>query len=115
MSNREQDYIASLSYLYDAPSPPSQRATPEFKTIKPLQQQILELMRSLPVHQRNRPWGMAELVSRLQGKYRARPHAQEVGRALQQLGWRRERRWTRGWDGARVWLPFETGKSDRGA
>jgi hypothetical protein len=72
---------------------------------KPLAEQIEELMRSLPPSLRDRPWSMAELVSRLQGKYRDRPHPQHVGIALAHLGWHRERRWGKGYDGARIWLP----------
>jgi len=72
---------------------------------KPLTEQIKELMRSLPPSLRDRPWSMAELTSRLQGRYRDRPHAQHVGIALKQLGWHRERRWGQGYGGVRVWLP----------
>ena len=72
---------------------------------KPLTEQITELMQSLPPAMRDRPWTMSELTSRLQGKYRARPHPQMVGMALRTLGWRRVRSYGRGFDGARVWLP----------
>ncbi len=72
---------------------------------KPLTEQISELMLTLPPQLRDRPWSMAELVARLTGKYRDRPHTQHVGMALRQLGWRRERRWGRGYDGVRVWSP----------
>jgi hypothetical protein len=72
---------------------------------KPLNEQIVELMRTLPPQLRDRPWSIAELVNRLQGKYRDRPHTQHIGIALRQLGWRRERRWGQGFDGARVWIP----------
>ncbi len=115
MSNRENDYIASLAYHCDAPAAHEQKVVPAAKSVKPLQQQITELMLSMPPQQRDRAWSMAELVQRLGGKYRARPHAQEVGQALQQLGWLKERRWARGWDGARVWLPVAPGATDRGA
>jgi transposase len=75
------------------------------KRVKPLDQQITELMNTLPAQLRNRPWSMAELVQRLTGKYRARPHPQQVGDALRRLGWKRERRWGKGFDGVRVWVP----------
>jgi hypothetical protein len=74
------------------------------KCAKPLDDQITELMRSLPPLLRDRPWTMAELVHRLEGKYRDRPHGQQVGQALLRLGWRRERRWSNGFNGVRVWL-----------
>ena len=72
---------------------------------KPLTEQIEELMRTLPPQLRVRPWSMAELVVRLQGKYRDRPHTQHVGIALKQLGWTRIRLYGKGYDGARLWLP----------
>jgi hypothetical protein len=70
----------------------------------PLDAQILDLMRALPPQVRQRPWSMAELVQRLAGKYRERPHAQQVGDALRRLGWRRVRLWKGGADGLRVWV-----------
>lgn len=72
---------------------------------KPLTEQIEELIRTIPPSMRDRPWSMRDLVSRLQGKFCERPHTQHVGIALRQLGWRRERRWAEGFDGARVWVP----------
>jgi len=70
---------------------------------KPPTEQIEELMASLPPAVRDRPWTMAELTNRLQGKYRDRPHPQMVGMALRALGWRRVRLYGKGFDGARVW------------
>ena len=75
------------------------------KSVKSLDDQITELMRTLPPQMRNRPWSMQELVQRLTGKYRDRPHGQQIGSALRRLGWLRERRYGPGYDGVRVWLP----------
>ena len=72
---------------------------------KPLTEQIENLMRTLPPQLRDRPWSMAELVSRLQGKYRDRPHTQHVGIALRQLQWKRLRLYSNGYDGVRLWVP----------
>jgi hypothetical protein len=103
MNDDLKRYLATLTYAYEAPtSAPSPPVIS--KQVKPLDQQITELMASMPRHARNRPWSMAELVQRLQGKYRDRPHGQQVGQALLKLGWNKQRRWERGWDGARVWL-----------
>lgn len=77
----------------------------QVKRTKPLTDQINELMATIPHALRNRPWTMAELVTRLSGRYNDRPHAQHVGEALRKLGWRRERRWSDGFDGQRVWVP----------
>ncbi len=73
--------------------------------IKSLTEQIEELMISLPPQILNRPWSMTELVLRLNGKYRDRPHAQHVGDALRKLGWKRDRYWIKGYDGVRLWIP----------
>jgi hypothetical protein len=75
------------------------------KRPKPLEDQIVELMRTLPPQLRDRPWSMADLVTRLTGKYRERPAAQCVSAALLRLGWRKERRYGQGFGGVRVWLP----------
>ena len=66
---------------------------------KPLTEQIIELMASLPPQLRDRPWNMAELTSRLQGKYRARPHPQMAGTALRTLGWNRVSLYGKGYVG----------------
>jgi hypothetical protein len=81
------------------------QALKQIKRTKPLEDQITELMRTLPPELRNRPWSMAELVNQLTGKYRDRPHPQQVGQALRRLGWQRERRWENSYDGVRIWLP----------
>ena len=72
---------------------------------KPLTDQIIDLMKSTPPQLLNRPWSMAELVARLDGKYRDRPHAQNVGQALRIIGWNYRRYWSKGYNGVRVWLP----------
>jgi transposase len=72
---------------------------------KPLTEQIIELMKSTPPQLLNRPWSMAELVARLDGKYQDRPHAQNVGQALRIIGWNYRRYWTKGFNGARLWTP----------
>ena len=76
---------------------------PRVLSAKPLRQQIEELMRSLSPAQRNRPWSMDELVTRLEGRYRARPHPMNVGQALTALGWASVRDWTRDGGGKRYW------------
>jgi hypothetical protein len=73
---------------------------------KPLDQQIEELMRSLPPAQRDRPWSMDELVIRLKGRYRRHPHAKDVGAALRRLGWQQRRDWSVEGAGRRIWAYF---------
>ena len=74
---------------------------------KPLAQQIQELMLSLPPIQRDRPWSMEELVTRLQGRYGAQPHPMQVGHALRTLGFVRRRDWTKNGEGRRYWELIE--------
>ena len=82
------------------------RAT-QVRNAQPLKEQITELMHTLPPQLLNRPWSMSDLVLKLNGKYRDRPHAKQVGEALKQLGWRRVRYWCKGYDGVRLWIPPE--------
>lgn len=79
-------------------------ATNTNKTYTPLVQQISALVNSLPSNLVNRPWSMSEFVSRLEGKYKARPHPQKVAEALKILGWKRVRFWRKGYDGVRLWF-----------
>ena len=82
----------------------------QVRNAQPLKEQITELMHTLPRQLLNRPWSMSDLVLRLNGKYRDKPHAKQVGEALRALGWKRVRYWCIGYDGARLWLPPECKK-----
>ena len=70
---------------------------------KPLTEQIVELMRSLPPAQRDRPWSMEEFLVRLLSRSGRRPHPMYVGQALREIGWVSKRDWTRDGGGRRVW------------
>ena len=72
--------------------------------LTPLTDQIEDLMASLPPAQRDRDWAMADLVGRLQGRYRDRPHPANVGQALRALGWAQQRDWSAAGGGRRVWV-----------
>ena len=73
--------------------------------IKPLELQIAELIKSLPSQLLNRPWSMSEFVARFDGKYRENPHPQMIGQCLKSLGWKSVRKFSKGFDGVRLWLP----------
>ena len=76
-------YVRSLQADQQAKAAQTIAATPATpKVVKGLDQQITELMRSLPPAVRDRPWALQDLVNRLEGRYRQRPHAQGVGQAL---------------------------------
>ena len=72
--------------------------------LKPLTEQITELMLSLPPAQRDRPWSIVDLQGRLQGRYKDRPSLGNIGEALRARGWTRRRDWTRNVGARRVWL-----------
>ncbi len=75
----------------------------ERRHVKPLVEQIEALMASLPPALRDRPWSMADLTNRLQGKYRDHPHPQNVGQALRILGFKRIRAYG-DFEGVRLWI-----------
>lgn len=75
------------------------------KSVKSLDQQLTELLRSLPPALRDRPWSIQDLVNRLEGRYRQRPHAQGVGQALRRLGWSRIRPGDASGGERRMWVP----------
>ena len=76
-----------------------------FVTHRPLTQQINELMLSLPDGIKNNPWSMKQMLLHLNGKFKERPHAQEVGEALLKLGWTPKRLWGKNFQGRRLWFP----------
>lgn len=70
----------------------------------PLIAQLERLVRTVPSGELRRPWHMDEFVSRLEGKYRERPHPRWVGKALREIGWSQQRLWSAEWCGRRVWI-----------
>jgi hypothetical protein len=72
---------------------------------KPLEQQLIELLRTLSPDQLYRHWTMEDFVMRLKGRFRDRPHPQKVGEALRKLGWQRRRVYGAQGDGKRYWFP----------
>jgi hypothetical protein len=84
-------------------SPRKRQADTRIQCEVPLTDQINALMRSLPPAQRDRPWSVAELVARLNGRFKARPSHGDVGVALRALGWTRTRDWSHDGGGRRVW------------
>lgn len=87
----------------EAASAKRQGADPRVLCDKPLTDQILELLATLPSVQRDRPWSMEQMVALLHGKFSARPHAMNVGRAMRVLGWERRRDYTIIGGGRRMW------------
>ena len=72
---------------------------------RPIEEQIIMLIRSLPETERSRNWTMNDLVLQLYGKYNQRPHPMHVGKALRRLGWKKVRDWSAAGEGRRFWSP----------
>lgn len=83
-----------------APDPPKPNS---LRPVKPLDVQITEFMATLPPAQRDRKWSMAEFVSRLEGRYRDKPHPQMIGESLRRLGWSTMRDYSNAGGGRRFW------------
>jgi hypothetical protein len=98
-------YIQSLERERLAALEAKPKTTAAVAGAKPLDQQIVELMRSTAPAARSRPWSIKELVARVEGKTKERPHAQAVGQALRRLGWSRVRPFDSAGQGQRLWLP----------
>lgn len=98
-------YIMNLERERLAALEAKPKSTPIVAASKPLDQQIVELMRSMAPAARKRPWSIKELVAQLEGKTKARPHASAVGQALRRLGWSRVRPFDASGEGKRLWLP----------
>jgi tRNA(Ile)-lysidine synthase TilS/MesJ len=92
---REQAKESAAAELQTSMQPP----------VKPLEQQIVEFFRSLSNTQISRPWSLREITLQLEGKYRDRPHPQQVGEILRKLGWQRRRLYGAEWAGKRYWFP----------
>ena len=69
----------------------------------PLENQITELMRTLPNAQKLRPWSMEEFAALLRGKFQQRPAYWKVATALRKLGWAYQRLWGE-YGGRRFWI-----------
>jgi hypothetical protein len=94
--NLERERLAALT------ADPKPTAT--VADVKPLDQQIVELMRSMAPAVRDHPFAIKTLVAQLEGKTKARPHASAVGQALRRLGWSRVRPFDSSGQGQRLWI-----------
>lgn len=95
-------YIQALREVADAQARSGSKGASR-PCAKPLTAQLEAFLRTLPPAQRDRRWSIDEFVCRLEGKYRDRPHAADVGRALRALGWIRVRDCSRTGGGKRYW------------
>jgi hypothetical protein len=80
----------------EATSPPS---------VKSLEQQLIEHLRTIPLSQAKQPVHMPDLVLHLVGKHRQNPHPQLVAVELRKLGFERRRLYGAEFEGKRYWFP----------
>lgn len=93
-------YMEQLRRQSDNKKPVTKTTKEEYT---PLEEQITLLMSTLPLSMQQRNWSMSDLMGRLHGKFRAKPHAMKVAEALRKLGWTCRRDYSRAGGGARVW------------
>jgi hypothetical protein len=105
MLHRYRHELIAIRESVQRPPRHSPGAPGPLQSAVPLTDQINALMRSLPPAQRDRPWSVAELAARLNGRFKARPSHGDVGVALRALGWTRTRDWSHDGGGRRVWCP----------
>ena len=74
-------------------------------SVKPLEQQLIGFFRSLPPSRAEKPLLMSDIIHHLRGRYRDKPHAQQVATELRKLGWQRRRLYGAEWAGRRYWFP----------
>lgn len=72
--------------------------------VEPLGKQIDRWLAETPPAVLVRPWTMAELQKLFVGRYRQRPHAQNVASELRKRGWYTRRTWTQPGYGQRLWF-----------
>jgi len=104
MLNRYRQELIAIREGVQRPSKRPRETAGRIQCTTPLTEQIEALMRSLAPAQRDRPWSMEELLTRLQGRFKTRPSAGDVGIALRKIGWTRSRDWSVNGAGRRVWM-----------
>ena len=76
-------------------------------TVKPLEQQLVELLRTFNKEQLSRGWHISEFVMRTKGTFADHSHPQLVSEILTRLNWRKRRVYNAalGINGVRLWFP----------
>ena len=74
--------------------------------VKPLEQQLIELLRKLTKEQLSRGWHISEFTLRLKGTFAEHPHPQMVAEILIRLNWQNRRVYNTALDinGERLWF-----------
>ncbi len=74
--------------------------------VKGLEQQLVEFFRTQSQEQLKRPWTMDEIIlaGDLKGKYRDRPHPQQVAEILTRYAWTKRRLYGAAYGGKRYWF-----------
>lgn len=100
-------YISGLYELVERDNEKRQAAKQEIQpTVKPLEQQLIELIRTFNREQLSRGWHISEFVLRCKGVHAPHPHPQKVAEILTRLNWRKRRVYdaAKGIQGVRLWF-----------
>jgi hypothetical protein len=75
--------------------------------VKCVEEQLVQFIRTLSKEQLGHPWTMNEIIlaGDLKGKYRDRPHPQQVAEILTRNAWTKRRLYGAGFAGKRYWFP----------
>ncbi|MBT4889130.1 MAG: hypothetical protein HON65_06215 [Rhodospirillales bacterium] len=75
--------------------------------VKSLEDQLVQFIRTLSKEQLRHPWTMNEIIlaGNLTGKYRDRPHPQQVAEILTRNAWTKRRLYGAEYGGKRYWSP----------
>lgn len=103
MSGPLKERIAELIRQAEREQVAKNRQVPAIQS-EPLGRQIDRWLAETPPAVVARPWTMAELQKLFVGRYRQRPHAQNVASELRKRGWYTRRTWTQPGYGQRLWF-----------
>jgi hypothetical protein len=75
--------------------------------VKTLESQLIQFLRTLSKEQLRHPWTMDQIIlsGDLKGKYRDRPHPQNVAKILTRNAWTKRRLYSAEFGGKRYWFP----------
>jgi hypothetical protein len=73
--------------------------------LTPLETRLVRLLTTIPIEVQREGLSLPILQASLRGKWRGNCHPGELGKALQKLGFRRERRWRSGSAFIALWFP----------
>ena len=100
-----KSYIDGLNKLVDQERELAEQDPPP--PVESLEQQLLQFLRTLSKEQLRHPWTISQIIGagNLIGKYRDRPHPQNIAEILTRNGWTKRRLYGAEFAGKRYWFP----------